>query len=70
MSQSMPISAADAIAAYIEAKDLTHLQSLRRAFVEDDCEIEIMTDRRSAAIFPRWPAADDRHFRRSYDGAS
>jgi hypothetical protein len=41
MSQSMPISAADVIAAYIEAKDCTHLQMLGRAFVEGDCEIEL-----------------------------
>jgi hypothetical protein len=41
MSQSMPISAADVIAGYIEAKDCTHLQLLGRAFVEGDCEIEL-----------------------------
>src|SRR5258705_12457175 len=41
MSQSMPISAADVIAAYIEAKDRNHLQLLERAFVEGDCEIEL-----------------------------
>ena len=40
MSQSMPISAADVIAAYVEAKDRTHLQLLGRVFVEGDCEIE------------------------------
>ena len=40
MSQSIPISAADAIAAYIEAKDLAHLPLLGRVFVEQGCEIE------------------------------
>ena len=57
--QSTRITAADVIAAYIEAKDRNHLQLLERVFVEGDCEIEY-SDKTHLVSLPSRPKGLER----------